>query len=192
MSRARPRSEDCPYVTRGGLKLRFALDEFGVDVAGKTVADLGSHIGGFADCLLQAGAAKVYSVDTAKNIFDWQLRHDDRVVLHEKTNALHWRPPEPVDLVTYDVGWTRQRLILPAAAEMLKPDGLILALVKPQYEVPRRWLRRGVLPEDKLPDALAEARNGLPATLRIEAEAESPHRGSGGNIEVWWLVRPAG
>jgi len=189
MSRARPRREPCPYVGRGGLKLRFALDHFRVDPAGATAADLGSHIGGFVDCLLQAGAAKVYAVDTARGVLDWTLRQNPRVVVCERTNALHWRPPEPLDLVTVDVGWTRQRLVLPVAAMCLREGGEVLSLVKPQYEAGRRMLRRGVLPRDRLPEVLCGVREAIPDALDLLGEAESPHRGSGGNVEYWWHLR---
>ena len=123
------RPGDCPYVGKGGLKLEFALREFGVDVAGLTAADLGCHIGGFTDCLLQAGAAKVYAVDAGYGVLAWKLREDERVELFQRTNALHWQPPETLDLVAADVGWTRQERILPAAAAMVSSGGLILSLV---------------------------------------------------------------
>jgi len=189
MSRARPRREPCPYVGRGGLKLRFALDRFRVDPTGLVAADLGSHIGGFVDCLLQAGAEKVYAVDTGWGVLAWTLRQDPRVVVCERTNALHWRAPEPLDLVTVDAGWTRQRRILPAAARGLRAGGEVLSLVKPQYETDRRALRRGVLPPDRLAEVLREAREGIPDELELLGEAESSHRGSGGNIEYWWHLR---
>src|SRR5262245_635720 len=98
---------DCPYVSRGGLKLRHALDEFGVDVKGLACADLGCSTGGFTDCLLQAGAARVYAVDTAYGQLAWKLRQDSRVVVMERTNALYAEPPAPgglVDLVVADAG----------------------------------------------------------------------------------------
>ena len=192
MSRARPRGEECPYAGRGGLKLRFALDHFRIDVAGLTAADLGSHIGGFVDCLLQAGAVKVYSVDTARGVLAWRLRQDERVVVHERTNALHWEAPEPVSLVTIDVGWTPQRLILPVALRMLRSGGAILSLVKPQYEVPRQELRRGVLPAERAPAALENSRRGIPPDLEFGGQVESPYRGSGGNVEYWWLLKKCG
>ena len=193
MGRAKPKDEGhCPYAGRGGLKLRFALDHFSIDVRGTVAADLGCHIGGFADCLLQSGAAKVYAVDTGYGILAWKLRQDPRVIVCERTNALHWTPPAPVDIVTIDVGWTRQSLILAAASIMLRANGTILSLVKPQYEAPRELLRHGVLREESIELVLQETRQGIPAELALVGEARSPYVGSGGNVEYWWrLKRPA-
>ena len=127
-------STDCPYAGRGGLKLRHALSHFGIDVSECVAADLGSHVGGFVDCLLQSGAAKVYSVDTSYGTLAWELRNDPRVVVIERQNALHVELPEKVDLVTVDVGWTRQRAILPRALSLVGEGGRVLSLLKPQYE----------------------------------------------------------
>lgn len=126
-----------PYVSRGGLKLRHALDVFAVDPAGWTAADLGCSTGGFTDCLLKAGVAKVYAVDTAYGELAWTLRNDPRVVVMERTNALHAPPPTPApaDLVVADMSWTPQRLVVPAAARWLKPGGRLITLVKPHYEL---------------------------------------------------------
>ena len=135
-----PSEPDCPYVSRGGLKLRHALDEFGVDPAGLICADLGCSTGGFTDCLLQAGAARVFSVDTAYGQFAWKLRTDERVTLLERSNALHTDPPAAVgggvDLVVIDLGWTKQARAIPAAMRWLRPDGRIITLIKPHYERP--------------------------------------------------------
>lgn len=120
------------YVTRSGLKLEHALSVFHVDPTGMVCADLGSHQGGFVDCLLEHGAVRVYSVDTSYGTLAWKLRKDPRVVVMERTNAMHVQLPEPVDLVTIDVGWTPQRHVLPAALRILKDGGRIITLVKPQ------------------------------------------------------------
>lgn len=130
-------SQDCPYVSRGGLKLRHALDALSIDVAGLVCADFGCSTGGFTDCLLQAGAAKVHAVDTAYGQLAWKLRQDPRVHVMERTNILHAEPPAdgPVDLVVADAGWTPQRLLVPAALRWLGPSGRILSLVKPHYEL---------------------------------------------------------
>jgi 23S rRNA (cytidine1920-2'-O)/16S rRNA (cytidine1409-2'-O)-methyltransferase len=122
------------YVGRGGDKMAWALTTFGIEVRGLVCCDLGSHVGGFVDALLQAGAARVYSVDTCYGTFAWTLRNDPRVILFERTNALHVELPEPVALVTCDVGWTRQEKVLPKARTLLAPGGRILSLLKPQYE----------------------------------------------------------
>ena len=123
-----------PYVSRGGEKLAAALDRFGLDVTGLVCADLGSHVGGFVDCLLRRGAARVHSVDTAYGTLAWKLRRDSRVVVYERTNAMHVSLPEPVDLVTIDVGWTPQSRILPNVARLVTPAGQVVTLLKPHYE----------------------------------------------------------
>jgi 23S rRNA (cytidine1920-2'-O)/16S rRNA (cytidine1409-2'-O)-methyltransferase len=127
------------YVSRAGEKLDHALREFDIDVKGKVCADLGSSAGGFVDCLLQHGASKVYSVDTAYGELAWKLRNDPKVVVMERINALHVQLPESVDLVTIDVGWTRQEEIIPKALQLVKKSGFIISLVKPQYEVGNDW-----------------------------------------------------
>ncbi len=109
-----------PYVSRGGQKLAHALAEFRIDVTGLTGADLGCSTGGFTDCLLQAGAAKVFAVDTAYGELAWKLRKDPRVVVMERSNALHTRPAQPVDIVVIDLGWTPQKALLPIALGWLK------------------------------------------------------------------------
>lgn len=190
MARARPnRPDDCPYVTKGGLKLEYALGRFALDVDGLAVADLGCHRGGFTDCLLQRGAALVHAVDTGYGILDWKLRNDPRVRVHERTNLLHWTAEGPVDLAVIDAGWTPQRLTVPAALRSLKPEGRLLSLVKPQYEAPRADLRHGVLPPERVETIMRTVRESLPAEVRIEDEAESPILGSGGNVEKWLLLR---
>ncbi len=123
--------------------MAWALKHFSVDVVGKTCCDLGSHVGGFVDALLQHGAAKVYSVDTSYGTLAWTLRNDSRVVVMERNNALHVELPEKVDLVTCDVGWTKQEKVLPKAASLLKPDGYILSLLKPQYEAEKDEMIKG-------------------------------------------------
>ena len=156
------RLENLPrFVSRGGDKLAAALGHFKVDVAGRVCADLGSHVGGFVDCLLLRGAARVYAVDTCYGTLAWKLRRDSRVVVLERANAMHVSLPEPVDLVTIDVGWTPQIKILPnverlvrvsgglpapASADRPTPStarrvshggGQVLTLIKPHYEAQR-------------------------------------------------------
>ncbi len=141
--------DECPYVSRGGLKLEHALREWSIDPAGMVCADLGASMGGFTDCLLKHGAARVYAVDTAYGQLAWTLRKDARVVVMERSNALHTKPPEDVvpraggggaeagggvDLVVMDLGWTRQRFAIPAALAWLGARGRIITLVKPHYE----------------------------------------------------------
>lgn len=189
---------DCPFVSRAGLKLAFGLDAFGLDVSGRTCADFGCNVGGFTDCLLRRGAARVYAVDTGYGALAWTLRRDPRVVVLERTNALHAEPPEPVDLVTIDVAWTPQRRILPAAGRWLRPGGQVVSLLKPHYEASagsRRRPRAGghVLgPEDARRQCLATCedlvREGWPA----RALAISPVIGGGGNLEFLLWTAPAG
>lgn len=139
------------FVGRGGHKLQHALSTFSINPAGWTCADLGCNVGGFTDCLLQLGASRIFAVDTGYGALAWKLRNDPRIVVMERTNALHAPPPEPVDLVVVDLGWTPQRHALPAARAWLKPFGCIISLIKPHYEVPRQasreLLRNGVLDE---------------------------------------------
>jgi len=181
------------YVTRSGLKLEHALITFKTDVAGKTCADLGSHQGGFVDCLLAFGATRVYSVDTSYGTLAWKLRKDPRVVVMERTNAMHVELPEKVDLVTIDVGWTAQRHILRPARGLIKDDtGTIISLVKPQYEAMESERQSGVVPEENLEPVLARVRMDAEAAgLKIIAETRSPIKGGGGNVEFLWLLVPA-
>lgn len=177
------------YVSRSGLKLHAALRAFGLDVSGHVCADFGSQVGGFVDCLLQHGAMKVYAVEPGYGVLDYRLRKDERVVVCERTNALRFTCPEPCDLVTIDVGWTPQRLILPAARRALKPGGVVITLVKPHYEAPQVWLRSGVLPSGRLDEVLATCRADVSELgWRIDQEVESPIAGHGGNVERLWLL----
>ena len=182
-----------PYVSRGGLKLRHALTEFGVDPAGLVCADLGASTGGFTDCLLQAGAARVYCVDTAYGEFAWKLRNDPRVVLLERTNALHAEPPESgVDLVVVDLGWTPQRLLVPVALRWLRPGGRVISLVKPHYEDPERARAapRGVLSDEDAGAITERVVGGLPGLgVRVSGLTRSPVLGgSQGKGNAEWLV----
>jgi 23S rRNA (cytidine1920-2'-O)/16S rRNA (cytidine1409-2'-O)-methyltransferase len=111
------------FVSRAGHKLEAALVAFSIDATGRTCADLGANVGGFTDCLLRYGAARVYAVDTAYGILAWTLRKDPRVVVRDRTNALHVRLPEPVTLVAVDVGWTKQEKILPVVAGLVTGNG---------------------------------------------------------------------
>ena len=180
------------FVSRAGGKLAFALDRFGLLPSGWTCADLGSNVGGFVDCLLQRGAAKVYAVERGYGVIDSRLRDDPRVMLLERTDALHVHLPERVRLVTIDVGWTRQRYVLPAARRLLATGGDIVTLVKPHYEAEQGLLKGGVLPVEHLEPVLAGVRSVLgDCGLVAVAEVRSPIEGRGGNAEVLWHLRPA-
>lgn len=183
-------SPDAPYVSRAGLKLQAALHAFRLDVTGWIGVDFGSHVGGFVDCLLRHGAARVHAVEPGQGVLHPKLRRDPRVVVHERTNAISFQTPEPADLVTIDVGWTPQRMILPAARRALRPDGRVISLVKPHYEAEPGRLRRGVLPPEDLPAVLEACRcDARRLGWRIDGEVVSPIAGHGGNQEWLWLLR---
>jgi 23S rRNA (cytidine1920-2'-O)/16S rRNA (cytidine1409-2'-O)-methyltransferase len=173
------------FVSRAGQKLDHALTTFGIDVSGLTCADLGCSTGGFTDCLLQRGAAKVYAVDTGYGVLDWKLRNDPRVVVMERTNAMHVELAERVDIVTIDVAWTRQRHILPAARRIIKAGGIVIPLIKPHYEAEGSLLRKGILPQDQL-DAVMTAVKGDIAAAGFELVqlTLSPIKGAKGNSEL--------
>lgn len=133
------------FISRAGEKLAFALEEFNINVENKLCADLGSSTGGFTGVLLMNGAAKVYSVDTAYGELDWRLRNHPKVIVMERTNALYVDLPEKVDIVVIDVGWTKQKYILPKALSLLKNTGKIISLVKLHYEAERDMLIKGKL-----------------------------------------------
>ncbi|MCK6456469.1 MAG: TlyA family rRNA (cytidine-2'-O)-methyltransferase [Phycisphaerae bacterium] len=175
------------YVGRAGEKLAAALSAFGIDPTGRCCADLGSSTGGFVDCLLQAGASRVYAVERGYGVIDLRLRNDPRAIVMERTNALAVRLPEPVDLVTIDAGWTRQRRILPVAVRLVKSGGDVISLVKPHYEADSKLLRNGVLPADRLRDVLDQVRGELgDCGLQWRSETDSPLPGHAGNREVFW------
>lgn len=185
-------SEDRRFVSRAGLKLDHALASLAIDVAGWVCADFGANAGGFTDCLLQRGASKVYAIDTGYGALDWKLRKDARVVVMERTNAMHVTLPEPVDLVVIDVAWTRQTHILPAARRVLKPTGAVVTLIKPHYEAEALQLVKGILRDDcyePVVDRVIEQITQMGFNLR--GRVESPIVGTGGNRELLaWLGLP--
>jgi len=129
-----------PYVSRGGLKLERAVNEFKLDLNGKVCMDVGASTGGFTDCMLQNGAAKVYAVDVGYGQFDWKLRNDPRVICMERTNIRYVKPEdigELIDFASIDVSFISLRLVLPKVKSLLKQDGEITALIKPQFEASR-------------------------------------------------------
>lgn len=182
------------FVGRAGQKLEAALEAFEIDVAGATCADFGCNVGGFTDCLLGRGAARVYAVDSGYGVLAWRLRRSDRVVVMERTNVLRCPAPEPVDLVAVDVGWTPQSRAVPAAARWLKSGGRIVSLLKPHYELAKL---RGARPHERLDEA--EARrvclevcrhlgDGPDAPCEVRAVMRSALRGKGGNVEFLLLL----
>ncbi len=143
-----------PYVGRGGLKLEHGLRVFGLDPAGKTAVDIGASTGGFTDCLLQRGACRVFAVDVGYGQLDWKLQSDKRVTIVDRTNARHLVladiEGEPVDLAVIDVAFISLKLILPPALAVLQPEGELVALVKPQFEVGREEIEnKGVILDRK-------------------------------------------
>lgn len=127
-----------PYASRGGLKLEYALKEFNISVATKLAVDIGASTGGFTDCLIQHGIKKVFAIDVGYGQLDWKLQSDARVVALDRKNARDLRPDDiegPVDLVVVDVSFISLKLVIPAAISVLKPEGDLIALVKPQFEV---------------------------------------------------------
>ena len=177
-------AESGAYVSRGGEKLAEALDVFALDVTELVCADLGSHVGGFVDCLLQRGAARVHSVDTAYGVLAWRLRRDARVVVRERTNAMHVTLPEPVDLVTVDVGWTPQARILPRVVQLLGDGGCVITLIKPHYETTPDQLVDGALPDDVAKQVVSRVLGEIEvAGWRVLDSTPSPLRGHGGNRE---------
>ncbi len=179
------------FVSRAGQKLAAALNHFPLDIRGFTCADFGCHVGGFTDCLLQHGAARVYAVDTAYGQLAWVLRRDPRVVVHERTNAMHVTLPESVDLVTIDVGWTPQAKILPSAKRALREGGSVITLIKPHYEAGPAALVDGVLPDSTLAPLLERVlEHARSHGWCVHGTVESPLRGHGGNREyLAWLTR---
>jgi 23S rRNA (cytidine1920-2'-O)/16S rRNA (cytidine1409-2'-O)-methyltransferase len=181
-----------PYVSRGGLKLEAALDAFGLRVKGLVAADVGASTGGFTDCLLQQGARRVYAIDVGYGQLAWALRQDERVVVMERTNARHLEQlPEPIDLGTVDVSFISLTLILPRIRDWLRPEGAVVALIKPQFEAGRSQVGKGGVVRDPethlqvLQRILTWApQNGLSPTGLIR----SPIVGPAGNVEFLALL----
>lgn len=187
------------YVSRGGLKLEKALADFQVAPHQSVALDLGASTGGFTDCLLQHGAAKVYAVDVGHGQLAWKLRQDPRVVVMEKTNARQLTPnqiPEPVDLAVIDCSFISLRLILPVAARLIRPGGRIVALIKPQFEAGKEEADRGsgVIRDPSIHRRiLAELEEFTARQLGLfwRQWTESPLLGPAGNKEFFTLIEKA-
>ena len=190
------RGEDLPYVSRGGVKLAGALDAFALDPRGKVAADFGASTGGFTDCLLQRGATRVHAIDVGYGQLHAKLRSDPRVVVRERTNARHLAPDalgEPVDLVVIDASFIGLAKLLPAALGVLAPEGEIVAMVKPQFEVGRAALQKGVVRDAGAREAAIEgvARTARELGLEVRARCDSTLPGPDGNVEAFLrLARP--
>lgn len=184
------------FVSRGGYKLEHALDHFHLDVTGLTAVDLGASTGGFTDCLLQRGAARVHAVDVGQGQLAWKLRQDARVVVMEKTNARHLQPgqfPAPAALAVIDCSFISLKKILPAAAPLLAADGKIVALIKPQFEAGKAEADkgRGVITDQAVHErVLRELREFVSgqAGLCWRDVVESPLLGPAGNKEFLALI----
>jgi 23S rRNA (cytidine1920-2'-O)/16S rRNA (cytidine1409-2'-O)-methyltransferase len=182
------------HVSRGGRKLEAAIEHFQIQVAGRVCMDVGASTGGFTDCLLQHGAARVHAVDVGAGQIDWKIRSDPRVILHERLNARYLRYDdigEPIDLAVCDVSFISVTLILPAVAPLLQASGEMVILVKPQFEVGREQVGKGGIVRDP---ELHQA-----ACRRIESDVrnmgfrtdtiESPILGAEGNKEFLLYAR---
>jgi len=186
------RGRDHPYVSRGGVKLAGALDAFALDPAGLVVADFGASTGGFTDCVLQRGAARVYAVDVGYGQLAHRLRVDDRVVVLERTNARHLEAlAEPVDLVVIDASFISIAKLLPAARRVLRVGGEVVGMVKPQFEVGRAALDKGVVKDpaarSRAIDEVAAAAEAL--GFEVVDRCDSALAGPEGNLEAFLRLR---
>jgi 23S rRNA (cytidine1920-2'-O)/16S rRNA (cytidine1409-2'-O)-methyltransferase len=183
------------YVGRGALKLEAALDHFNIDVCRKTALDIGASTGGFTDCMLQRGAEKVYAVDVGHGQLDWKLRNDPRVIVLEKVNARSLSRehiPEVVDLCVIDVSFISLTLILPSAFDLIAPAGMILALIKPQFELQRSDVGKGGIVSD--PGLHQKAQDKIVAFVKhlghvVTGIVPSAITGADGNQEFFACMR---
>lgn len=187
-----------PYVSRGGLKLEKAIIAFGINVKDKVVMDIGASTGGFTDCLLKNGAKRVYAIDVGYGQFDWRLRNDKRVILLEKTNIRYLEKdaiPDRIDIITIDVSFISLLKVIPKALDFLSPEGEIIALIKPQFELQKKDVGKGgvVRDESKRLGAVEKVKQGVKAIgLDVTGIFESPIHGPKGNIEYFiYLMRKA-
>ena len=191
----RLKGETLPYVSRGGLKLRHALETFHLDVQGAVCADIGASTGGFTDCLLQAGAARVHALDVGYGQLHARLRTDARVVVHERQNARYLTPDalgEAVDVVVVDVSFISLKLVLPAVLPLLRPGGLLVALMKPQFEVGKALVGKGGVVRDERARTEAVERVQKVAEalgLQLLGVTDSPILGPAGNREALLAAR---
>ncbi|WP_037329933.1 TlyA family RNA methyltransferase [Anaerovibrio lipolyticus] len=185
-----------PYVSRGGLKLEKAIKEFGVELKGKVTADIGASTGGFTDCMLQNGAVKVFAIDVGYGQLAWSLRTDERVVNMERTNVRNVTPEDIgqlIDLASIDVAFISLEKVLPAVKAMLKPDGQVVALIKPQFEAGKEKVgKKGVVRDPKV--HLEVIHKVIDTAREMEFVTKeltfSPVKGPEGNIEyLVWLTK---
>lgn len=183
------------YVSRGGLKLEKAIEEFAIDFKGRTVLDVGASTGGYTDCALQHGARQVFAVDVGYGQLDWTLRNDPRVVCLEKTNIRYFKPEQlgqEVDIITVDVSFISTALVFPVIKDMLTTDGSIISLIKPQFEAGRNKVGKKGVVRDKdvhrevLLKCIASAAS---ENLNCRGITHSPITGPQGNIEFFIHLR---
>jgi 23S rRNA (cytidine1920-2'-O)/16S rRNA (cytidine1409-2'-O)-methyltransferase len=184
-----------PYVSRGGLKLEAALDQFAVDVKGKVLLDVGASTGGFTDCLLQRGAEKVIAVDVGYGQLHWKIRQDPRVIVLERTNIRHLKPEdvnEQIHGAVIDVSFISLRLVVPAVSELILRDAFIVALIKPQFEVDKGQVGKGGVVRD--PSLHQQVTDRLSCFFKdvgwtILGHIPSPLLGPKGNKEFFVFMR---
>ncbi len=189
------RGRDHPWVSRGGVKLAHGLRHFGWTVAGAVAIDVGSSTGGFTDVLLSEGAARVYAVDSGTNQLAWKLRQDERVIVHEQTNARHLTAAhitEPVDLIVCDASFIGLAKVLATPLGFAKPGGRLMALIKPQFEAARGEIGKGGVVRDEA--VRARVCDEVAAWLMgegwaVEGIVESPITGPEGNVEYLIAAR---
>jgi 23S rRNA (cytidine1920-2'-O)/16S rRNA (cytidine1409-2'-O)-methyltransferase len=187
------------YVGRGGYKLEGALKHFGINPTGWTCLDIGASTGGFTDCLLQHGAAKVWAIDVGHDQLAWKIRNDPRVAVREGLNARYLSVdeiPDPLDAIVIDVSFISLTLILPAAAPLLKPGAVLIALIKPQFELRREQVGKGgVIRDATLHDEAVQKVRDFVAqylpSLSWSGSIESPIKGGEGNTEFLACLRAA-
>ena len=185
--------EPPPFVSRGGVKLNYALDQFQIDVLSKVIADIGASTGGFTDCLLQRGASRVYAIDVGYAQLDYRLRQDLRVVVMERVNARY--PiilPEKVDLATIDLSFISVEKVIPSVAKLLKNNGYLIVLFKPQFEARRDEVGKGGVIKQPIVHARVLGRFITWLTergFRLGRLVTSPILGASGNKEFFVLLR---
>jgi 23S rRNA (cytidine1920-2'-O)/16S rRNA (cytidine1409-2'-O)-methyltransferase len=191
----RIRGEENPYVSRGGLKLRGALDSFALSVQGLVALDVGASTGGFTDCLLQAGAAKVYALDVGYGQLAWRLREDPRVVCIERTNIRHYDGRDITDgigIAVIDASFISLRLVIPPVLRLIEDSAIVLALVKPQFEVGKGEVgKRGVVRDPALHERVIEETASFCRDLGLDVleSCSSPLTGPAGNREFFLHLR---
>ncbi len=185
--------EPPPFVSRGGFKLDYALDCFGIDVSNKVVADVGASTGGFTDCLLQRGAKRVYAIDVGRGQLDYRLRQDSRVVVLDRVNARYpVSLPEKIDLATIDVSFISVKKIIPSVVQLLRDKGYLLVLIKPQFEARREEVSKGGVVKQPVVHARVLGRFiawMIEHGYRLGGLVASPILGASGNKEFFVLLK---